>query len=237
MAKAVLFGGTDGHGVTMTVISERNLRSEGYEVQTVCKYWRSGPEHQVPKGEDPAKVWDLLPPDCGTGFAAMFWGQTFVHWDFSQFGEGDIVVVVDIPLPSPVPYLPRAAERGLEAIARLTGRGVRVVIVDHHKVAETWYGQARQLGAEVIIASTAMATHYGPHDSFAEKWGRVGAICDRDSAVLPVTPEEERIATALDVAVRRDLAGTLEALRKDDESFFECFTESVPEPKEVQVIG
>jgi len=235
--RALLFGGTDGHGATMAIISERNLRSEGYEVQTYVKYWRSGPEHRVPRGEDPAKVWELLPPDCGTGFAGLFWGQTFVHWDFSQLGEGDLVVVVDIPLPSPVPYLPRAAERGLEAIGRLTRRGIRVVIVDHHKVAETWYGQARELGAEVIVASTAMATHYGPHDSFAEKWGRVGAICDRDPSVLPVTPEEERLAAALDAAVRRDLAGTLEALRKDDESFFKAFTESVPEPEEIRVIG
>lgn len=235
--KAFVFGGTDGHGVAMTVISERALRAEGYEVQTYCRYWQSGPQHRVQKGEDPAKVWELLPPDCGTGFPGLFWGQTFPRWDFSRLKEGDVVVVVDIPLPSPVPYLPGAAERGLQAVVQLTRRGVRVIIVDHHKGSETWYGQARDLGAEVMVTSTAMATHYGSHDSFAEKWGRVGAICDRDPSVLPVSPEEERLAAALDAAVRKDLAGTMEAIRRDDESWFEAFVESVPEPKEVQVVG
>jgi methylmalonyl-CoA mutase cobalamin-binding subunit len=59
MKKVLLFGGTDGHGVAMTVISERNLRSEGFEVTTICKY-------VVTKYGEP------LPDDCGTGQAVLF---------------------------------------------------------------------------------------------------------------------------------------------------------------------
>ena len=239
--KAVLFGGTDGHGAVMTVISERNLRSEGYEVTTICKYV------VTPRVQSA----DELPADCGTGQPKLFWGITFPNWDFGGIGKGDMVVVVDIPLPVGEPsdkFLPDAAERGLAAIGALVRRGVRVVIIDHHKVSETLYGRARDLDAEVIVASTAMTTHYGEHDEFAEKWGRIGAIVDRDPAVLPVTPEEEELADGLDFAVKRQegkfpnvtdvgLQESLEALRRDDEEYFRRFAGKIPEPREVEVHG
>lgn len=218
MAKALLFGGTDGHGVAMTVASEKALLAKGYEATTVCKY-------VVTKYGQP------LPEDCGTGQPVLFWGVTFQNWDFLELGSGDAVVVVDIPLPVPDKRIPDAPERGLAKIKELIDRGVRVVLVDHHKVSETYYGQARKLGAEVIVSSAAETTHYGAHDVFASKWGRIGAICDRDTAVLPVTEEEEDLALALDSAVRRDLAGALEAIRRDDESWFEVFKGAVPEPE------
>jgi hypothetical protein len=240
--KAILFGGTDGHGAVMSIISERNLRNEGFEVTTVCKY-------VVTKPGEP------LPQNCGTGQPKTFWGITFPNWDFSGLSTGDAVVVVDIPLPVAEQgdkSLPDAAERGLAKIGELTARGIRVVLVDHHKVTETLYGRARDLGAEVIVASTAMTTHYGEHDEFAERWGRIGAIVDRDPSVLPVSEEEELLADGLDGAVKRQvgkfpdlqdvgLQETLEIFRRGDEEEIKQYllkhVGSVPEPERLEVHG
>jgi hypothetical protein len=243
--KAILFGGTDGHGAVMTVISERNLRSEGWEVTTHCKYVVT----------QKAQAWEDLPADCGTGQPKLFWGQTFPRWDFSGLGEGDLVVVVDIPLPvseGPQTFLADTAERGLAVIARLVQAGVRVVIVDHHKISETLYGRARDLGAEVIVASSAMTTHYGEHDEFAERWGRIGAVVDRDPSVLPVSEEEELLADGLDGAVKRQvgkfpdlqdvgLQETLQVFRRGDEEEIKQYllkhVGTVPEPERLEVQG
>ena len=90
--KAILFGGTDGHGATMTAISERNLEKSEYEVTRVCEL------KQLKMGNNLGK--NDLPEDCGTRFPEYFWGFTFLNYDFSGLRAGDIVVVVDIPSPS-----------------------------------------------------------------------------------------------------------------------------------------
>ena len=44
--RALLFGGTDGHGIIMTGLSERALKGEGFEVTTVCSYIQPLPEKE-----------------------------------------------------------------------------------------------------------------------------------------------------------------------------------------------
>ncbi|MDX8551882.1 HD domain-containing protein [Methanospirillum sp. J.3.6.1-F.2.7.3] len=206
MKKALLFGGTDGHGMTMTAISRRALEQEGYDVTTICN-------HQKP----PITLPENAPPsDYGTGTVALFWGSTFLFWDFSKLSQNDLVVVVDIPLPEPDKRYPGCtAEKGIEKIKELCKNNIRVLIIDHHKIATTYYGKAIEVGAEIVISAHALTTHYGFPDPFSIKWGTIGAICDRDSAILPVTTEEEELARALDQA---KFAGTntLEAIYSDN---------------------
>jgi len=189
--KALIMAGTDGHGATMGVVSHLNLEAEGYETELFCKY----PE---------------------TGRPSQFWGQTFQR-DLSDY---KLVVVTDIPLPEPDGYFPNAVADGIAKIQELVNQGIRVVLVDHHKVAETHYGRARDAGAEVILTSSASTCFYGEPSEFSEKWGRIGAICDLDSAVLPVTEEEEKIALGLDVGVRTNMKETLEAIKSDNVAYF-----------------
>lgn len=207
--KTLVIAGTDGHGATMGIISQRNLQDEGHKAELFCKY----PE---------------------TGRPSQFWGQTFLQKDLSDY---EIVAVVDIPLPEPDGYFPNAVADGIAKIQELVKQGIRVVLVDHHKVAETHYGRARAAGAEVIVTSSASTCFYGEPSKFSEKWGRIGAICDLDSAVLPVTEEEEQVALGLDVGVRTNMAETLEAIRSDDVAYFAEKGGLPKVPGEVSVVG
>lgn len=207
--RAIVFAGTDGHGACMGVISRRNLRAEGYETTLECRY----PE---------------------TGRPSQFWGQTFVQADLHDY---EVVVVVDIPLPEPDGIFPNAVPDALTKIRELTAAGTRVVIVDHHKVTESHYGRAREAGAEVVLTSTASSCFYGAPTNFSERWGRLGAICDLDDAVLPVTEEEESLALGIDTAVRQDLAAALEAIEADNVAYFADKGEMPEIPGKVQVVG
>lgn len=207
--KAIIFSDTDGHGVTMGVISRRNLQAAGYEVQHICKF----PE---------------------TGLQSRFWGDTFLRWDYSSV---DLVVTTDLPLPEFDGTYPNAVPDALAKIRELTSAGIQVVIIDHHKVTETHYGEARAAGAKVIITSAASTCYWNGPSDFAEKWGRFGAICDRDDAVLPVTPEEEEIAAGIDFAIRSDLASALEAIDRDEVDFFRGQGQLPAVPGEVMVSG
>ncbi len=190
--KAVVFGGTDGHGVVMTGLSGRNLESEKFECRMVCEFIFL-PQNQTELFKK--KFW-------GTGNVGLFWGITFPNYSFSDLKEGDLVIVVDIPLgvDDRFPYL--SLDGALKCIKDLTERGIRVIIIDHHKMAVTYYGMAREAGAEIVISSSAVTTHYGIPDEFSLEWGRVGAISDRDRGELPIDPDEERLSARLDAAVR-----------------------------------
>ena len=207
--KAIVFAGTDGHGVTMGVISSRNLRAAGFEVILECKW----PE---------------------TGKSSQFWGETFLRRDYAGC---DLVVATDIPLPEPDGTFPNAVPDALAKIRELSATGTSVVIIDHHKVAETHYGEARRAGAKVVVASSATTCFYGEPTSFSEKWGRLGAICDLEDAVLPVTDEEEKLALGIDAAVRKNLPAAISAIERDDAEYFRALA-SLPEiPGEISVEG
>ena len=220
MKKAVLFGGTDGHGIAMTAISKRALEREGYDVIVVCEFNQRPFTLPV----------DASPADYGTGIPALFWGSTFLARDFSFLVANDLIVVVDIPLPEPDNRYPGCtAEKGIAKIAEICSQGIRVLIIDHHKIAPTFYGKAILAGAEILISSSAVTTHYGLPDAHSVKWGRIGAICDRDKAVLPVTADEERLAHELDQAKVR-IPESLSAIYSDDSAFFSRFDSPVSVP-------
>lgn len=213
--RAIVFGGTDGHGATMTTISERNLEKDGYEVTRVCKF------EQLKMGTNLGK--NDLPKDCGTRFPEYFWGFTFLNYDFSGLLAGDIVVVVDIPLPIQVNLNFSAADEAIEKIGELCEKGIRVILIDHHKRAITHYGKAIEKGAEVIFSLGAeQYCHYGAPDAYSRFWGTLGAICDRDPSMLPVEADEmepfeemERCAAWIDLK-KRDLPRLLETIRNDE---------------------
>ena len=233
--RAVLFGHTDSHGVTMTAISLRNLLREGYRVITHCKYVT------IQK----ANSWEDLPPDCGTSQPRFFWGQTIVNWDFSQLEKNDIVVTVDIPLPvneGTQAIFKDATDRGLLKIKQLIERGIKVFIIDHHEVSKELYSKAREIGANVIFSQSAVTTHYGIHDEYAEKWGRIGAISDRDILVLPVTEEEEMLSEGLDGAVRiqrNKIQEIIELFVEGNEekikNYLLQFTGKIPNPQRLEI--
>lgn len=215
--KAILFGATNGHGATMTIISERNLRREGYDVTTVCKHLPGLSQRKSLGKSD-------LPDDCGTGSAEYFWGFTFRTYDFSELRPGDIIVVVDIPLPVRVNLTFSAADEAIERIGELHERGIRTLLIDHPKRTITHYREAIERGAEVtFVLGVEEFCHYGSPDVYSRFWGRIGAICDRDPSVLPVEPEEveqfeemERLAAVVDDMKRRDFLSLLEVIRRDD---------------------
>jgi len=194
---AWIFSATNGQGVIMGVLSERHLEQNGFKVRLDCRF----PE---------------------TGDPPTFWSQTFLY---PIEDAVSLVVVVGVPLPE---HEPEAVERALKRIKELTGRSIRVTLIDHHRLATTPYGRAVEAGASVLIAPSAATCHYGfPAGPSAVAWARIAALSDRDSSILPVTPEEERLAEGLDATVRLNLGAVVEAVRKDD---FGVFGGEVPPP-------
>ncbi|OQC30385.1 MAG: HD domain protein [Thermotogae bacterium ADurb.Bin062] len=175
----ILFGHTDGHGIAMTAISEKNLIDEGYDVTTECKYVKCNPATCE------------APDECGTGVVEFFWCYTFQRYDYSHLQPGDLVVIVDIPLPIQHELPFPVACLAVKKIKELSERCIRVIIVDHHKRSMTHYGEAIQNGAEVVFcAGTEKYCHYGRPRKDMFMWGKVGAICDRDYTMRPVEEEE-----------------------------------------------
>ncbi len=224
--KALLFGGTDGHGLIMTVLSERNLIAEGYEVQTVCIY----------EGRRPGSDGMETSAYSGTNIPCFFWQYTFPNYT-READRYDLVVIVDIPIPEPDSRCPtRIHEFILDQIEVLTRQNIRVLLIDHHKASFTHYGEVIRRGAEVIIASSALFTHYGRPDSYSFRWGRVGAICDRDDGVFPIDDDDPD----LDLAARVDkakirLSETLEAVRRDNREYFYAFSPDIPPVENAEV--
>lgn len=207
--KSKIFVGTDGHGAVMGIISARHARAAGFEVELECRF----PE---------------------TGKPSQFWGKTFLKEDYTNY---DLIVVVDLPLPEYDGTFPNAVGDAIIKIAELTVAGKKVIIIDHHKVAETHYGRARQAGAEVRVTSSAATCYFGSPSGFSERWGRLGAICDLDDAILPVSKEEEEIALGIDTAVRKNLPAALAAIEADDTAYFAGLADLPAIPGIVEVTG
>lgn len=184
--KALLFGNSTGHGITMTAISERALACGGYDVETICRY--------VEKlNKDPET--GTYPQYCGTGQTEFFWGRTFPCWDFSALERDDVVMIVHLPLPIQQRIQEySASDAGIEIIRNLCQRGIRVILVDHHSRTVTDYGKAVEAGAEFICSvGPVRYAHYGMPDDFTLFWGSIGAICDRDGAMAPLEDDEKEL--------------------------------------------
>ena len=184
--KALLFGNSTGHGITMTAISERALYYKGCDVETICRY-----EGDLNKNPDTGEYLK----DCGTGQTEFFWGRTFPEWDFSTLEQDDIVMIVHLPLPAQQRIKEfSAVDRGVTKIKDLSNKGIRVILVDHHSRTFTDYGKAVEAGAEFICSVGAVRyAHYGLPDDYTIFWGTIGAICDRDGAMAPLEDEEKAL--------------------------------------------
>jgi hypothetical protein len=232
--KAMLFGGTDGHGITMTAISYRNLIKEGYEIDPdlnkICKFVKGLPrsKREVSKEDIERKC----PEGCGTGSPEFFWGHTFLQEEFDD-PDLALIVVVDIPLPLQVNLNYSAADEAIKKIKDLCAKKIRVVLVDHHKRAITHYGKAIDAGAELLFSiGSEQYCHYGLPDEYSFFWGSRGAICDRDSSQLPLEKDEfcpfsvkEHDADWLDIE-KKNLQALLKKILEDDR-----FIPGVSEPQ------
>lgn len=233
--KALLFGNTVGHGVTMTGITAKKLENDGYKVITVCRFVNDLPRLDIIGRND-------LPRDCGTGHVEFFWGSTLLNWDFSELSEGELVVVVHLPLPIQMQLNYSAADEAIKKIKELTERKIRVIFIDHHKRAIMHYGKAIEAGAELIFSiGLEQYCHYGDPDDHSLFLGPVGAISDRDADMLPIEEEEfkpfeelERKARWLDQAIRDRRAedpvkDVLNKIKKDNREIPD-FSERIPSP-------
>ncbi|MFQ6073172.1 MAG: HD domain-containing protein, partial [Methanosarcinales archaeon] len=138
------------------------------------------------------------------------------------------------PLPEPDEEYPNAAYDGINKIKEIVNAGTEVFIVDHHKVSETYYGDAVNAGANIIIASSAPVCFYGTppnrEQAIYEKWGIIGGICDRDKVILPLKEKEDqlgetendlmKIAEGVDNMVREDMKSALDGIRNNNYEFF-----------------
>ena len=205
--KCLVIGHTDGHGAVATAISKKNLEAECEEVEVLARF-----------------------PD--TGVVPKFWSETI---DRVDPGKYDKIVIVDIPIDA---RNPRQSVEKLSAMCRRT----RTVFIDHHPtLTPEVVEELERTGCEVVKGEGAYDTVYGPPHP---KWSLVGAISDRSReaiGMLRERPSEKdrlmALADGLDVAVRKDLLAAIDAVLRDDESFFLEMAREVPDPADVDVVG
>jgi hypothetical protein len=181
--KILVIGGPDAHGVSMAVSSAQYLERRGAE----------------------AVIYVGLPvirEGKGATHPGAFYSKTIPN----LFIEGyDRVVISDIPLDfgdlrsseGAIADLDRRIresreKRGLPPIKHST------FYLDHHRTTKFTSPIESVIVKNV---STAEACKLGGERTTI---ARIGAVCDRDAATLPVTDEEMVLARGLDAAVRPD---------------------------------
>lgn len=182
--KVLVIGGPDAHGVSMAVSSAQYLEKKGAE----AVIYVGSP---------------VIREGKGATHPGAFYTKTIPQLNVEGY---DRVVVSDIPLDfRDLPNSEKAIiqlddkvresrqKRGLPAIERST------FYLDHHSTTQFSASHESVLIKNVPIAEACKLG--GEKTTIA----RIGAICDRDSAVLPVTEEEMFLARGLDAAVRPDL--------------------------------
>ena len=192
--KILVIGGPDAHGVSMAVTSAQYLEKRGAE--TVI--YIGSP---------------VIREGRGATHPGAFYTKTIPGLNVENY---DRVIVSDIPLDfrdlanseKAIGQLDEKVresrqKRGLPAIEHST------FYLDHHST--TQFGAPRE---SVLIKNVpiAEACKLGGEKTTI---GRIGAICDRDSATLPITEEEMILARGLDAAVRPDPDDERPKLPKD----------------------
>ena len=223
--RAILFGSTTGHGAVMTAISERNLEKD-YDVSRICKY--------VDLPNDESGLINEDRTDWGTGNPGLFWGITLPEFfKRTDLNRGDLVVIANIPIGTDSRFPSYGSDNAIACINALVMKGVTVQIIDHHKTSLSDYGKAHEAGAEIIISSSAITTHYGDPDEFSMFWGRIGAISDRDRGERYPKPllKEEKLSHYLDNAVKQALDNTINAIKHNDIDFFTCYMDPIFVPE------
>lgn len=181
--RILVIGGPDAHGVSMAVSSVQYLEKRGAEA-VVCV---GSP---------------VIREGKGATHPGAFYKKTIPELNVDNY---DRVVISDIPLdfrdlPNSEKAIAQLDEKVRESRQK---RGLPTLehstfYLDHHST--TQFSAPRE---SVVIKNVpiAEACKLG-----AEKTtiARIGAICDRDPAILPVTEEEMFLARGLDAAVRPD---------------------------------
>jgi hypothetical protein len=182
----LVIGGSDGHGVSMAVTTAQYLEKRG---ATVNIYVGS----------------PVIRKGIGATHPASFYTKTIPQLDIEGY---DRLVITDIPLDSKkienLEYSQKAiSELDKKIQENRENRGLPPVnistfYIDHHSTTKF---QELSKTISVKIVNTAEACKLGNEKTTA---GRIGAICDRDENVLPITEEEMILAKGLDVAIRPD---------------------------------
>ena len=181
--KALVIGGPDAHGVSMAVSSARYLEKRGAEVVIYV----GSP---------------VIREGKGATHPGAFYVKTIPELNVESY---DRVVICDIPLDI------HNLENSEKAIASLDERirkdrkqrGLPSIehstfYIDHHSTTNF----VNPVGSAVVKnVQIAEACKLGNEKTTI---GRIGSICDRDAATLPVTEEEMILARGLDMAVRPD---------------------------------
>jgi hypothetical protein len=181
--KILVIGGPDAHGVSMAVTSAQYLEKRGAE----AVIYVGSP---------------VIREGRGATHPGAFYAKTIPELNVDGY---DRVVISDIPLDF------RDLANSEKAIGELDERVRKdrqkrgavpikhsTFYLDHHST--TQFGAS---GESVLIKNVpiAEACKLGGEKTTI---GRIGAICDRDSATLPITEEEMILARGLDAAVRPD---------------------------------
>ena len=181
--KVLVIGGPDAHGVSMAVSSAQYLEKRGAE----AVIYVGSP---------------VIREGKGATHPGAFYAKTIPELNVESY---DRVVISDIPLDfrdllnseKAIAQLDEKIResrqnRGLSSIERTT------FYIDHHST--TQFNAPRE---SVLIKNVpvAEACKLGNERT---NIGRIGSICDRDAATLPVTEEEMILARGLDAAVRPD---------------------------------
>ena len=181
--KVLVIGGPDAHGVSMAVSSAQYLEKRGAE----AVIYVGSP---------------VIREGKGATHPGAFYAKTIPELNVESY---DRVVISDIPLDfrdllnseKAIAQLDEKIResrqnRGLSSIERTT------FYIDHHST--TQFNAPRE---SVLIKNVpvAEACKLGNERT---NIGRIGSICDRDAATLPVTEEEMILARGLDMAVRPD---------------------------------
>ncbi len=196
--KVLIIGGPDAHGVSMAVTSAQYLEKRG--------------AHAVIYVGSP-----VIREGTGATHPGAFYTKTIPELNVEGF---DRVIICDIPLDF------RDLKNSERQLIKLTGKldsdrekrklpKIRkpVFFLDHHSTTtfeEAWPPEAgivpppKNLESHGYILKRVEKAELCRLGTEPSKIARIGAICDRDPATLPITEEEVVLARGLDAAVRPD---------------------------------
>jgi len=196
--KVLVISGPDAHGISMAVTSAQYLEKRGAK----AVIYVGSP---------------VIREGKGATHPGAFYTKTVPELNVEGY---DRIVIVDIPLN--FRDLKNSERQLISLTGKLDGDRERrklpkllkpVIFLDHHGTTtfeEAWepeIGQTpppKNLESHGYILKSVKEAEFCHLGAESSKIARIGAICDRDPATLPITEEEMILARGLDVAVRPD---------------------------------
>lgn len=207
--KILIIGGPDGHGVSMAVCTAQYLEKRGAQVTIYV----GSP---------------VIREGRGATHPGAFYTKTLPELNVDGY---DRVVICDIPLDF------RDLKNSEKQLIKLTGKLDRdrerrklpklikpVFFIDHHTTStfeDSWgrkEGEApppKNIESHGYIIKSVKKAEFCRLGHEFSKIARIGAICDRDPSVLPITEEEMILAKGIDAAVRPDPTDELPKLPRN----------------------